>query len=303
MRGGALRTTAIGALPMTLRARRPGYAVMQECLRLQSEAPTRTRAERFWGVDPVAQPARSWFKGALGERRVAAELDRLGPAFTVLHAVPVGNGSTDIDHLVIGPTGVFSINTKNHSGQRVFVGGGSFVIGGKKTSHIGAAQARDAERRDCSRRRLVERSSSSRCWSSPRIGSRSARSAPRSSCSGRTRCATGSSGYDGRIRTKPSGTCRWWLRSGAPGTRQRSCRTTRCGSSSGSIGWSARSKVLAYDGVVLRSRWSSGRSGSRSRVSSRWQASRRRCSVRDHRAARDTASRGVTISVRDPRGS
>ncbi|MCL9665407.1 NERD domain-containing protein [Curtobacterium albidum] len=126
---------------MTLRARRPGYAVMQECLRLQSEAPVRTRAQRFWGVDPVAPPAQSWFKGALGERRVAAELDRLGPDFTVLHAVPVGKGSTDIDHLVIGPTGVFSINTKNHSGQRVFVGGSSFIIGGKKTWHIGAAQS------------------------------------------------------------------------------------------------------------------------------------------------------------------
>lgn len=126
---------------MTLRARRPAYGVMQECLRLQSEAPGRTRMQRFWGVDPVAPAARSWFKGALGERSVAAELDRLGPAFTVLHAVPVGTGSTDIDHLVIGPIGVFSINTKNHSGQRVFVGGGSFMVGGGKTSHIGAAQS------------------------------------------------------------------------------------------------------------------------------------------------------------------
>lgn len=139
--GAASRATAIGALPITLRARRPGYGVMQECLRLQSQVPGRTRAQRFWGVDPVAPAARSWFKGALGERRVAAELDRLGPAFTVLHAVPVGTGSTDIDHLVVGPTGVFSINTKNHSGQRVFVGGGSFMVGGAKTSHIGAAQS------------------------------------------------------------------------------------------------------------------------------------------------------------------
>lgn len=114
---------------------------MQECLRIQSSVPSRTSAQRFWGSDPVIPAARSWFKGAVGERRVAAELERLGPAFTVLHAVPVGTGSTDIDHLVIGPSGVFSINTKNHSGQRVFVGGGSFMVGGKKTSHIGAAQS------------------------------------------------------------------------------------------------------------------------------------------------------------------
>jgi hypothetical protein len=77
----------------------------------------------------------------MGERRVAAELDQLGSAFTVLHAVPVGTGSTDIDHLVVGPTGIFSINTKNHSGQRVFVGGGSFIVGATRTPHIRAAES------------------------------------------------------------------------------------------------------------------------------------------------------------------
>jgi len=141
LHGPVPRATPVGALPMTLRARRPGYAVMQECLRLQAEAPARTKAQRFWGTDPVVPAARSWLKGAIGERRVAAELDRLGPAFTVLHAVPIGSGSTDIDHLVIGPTGVFSVNTKNHSGHKVFVGGGAFMIGGKKTSHMSAAQS------------------------------------------------------------------------------------------------------------------------------------------------------------------
>lgn len=134
------RTPPTGSMPVTLRARRPGYAVMQECLRIQAAAPPRSRSQRFWGSDPLAPAARSWFKGAIGERRVAAELDRLGPAFTVLHAVPVGTGSTDIDHLVVGPTGVFSINTKNHSGQRVFVGGGSFIVGGTRTPHIRTAE-------------------------------------------------------------------------------------------------------------------------------------------------------------------
>jgi hypothetical protein len=135
--------TTIGlttASAMTLRARRPGYGVMEKRLQVQAQAPVRTGWQRFWGHDPVSQEARSWFKGVLGERRVAAELARLGPAFTVLHAVPVGKGSTDIDHVVIGPTGVFTINTKNHSGQRVWVAGTTFMVAGRKKRHIHAAR-------------------------------------------------------------------------------------------------------------------------------------------------------------------
>jgi hypothetical protein len=109
---------------------------MQQCLQLQGAHPPRTRAQRFWGVDPLAPAARSWFKGVRGEQRIGSELELLGPEFTVLHAVPIGRGETDVDHIVVGPTGVFSINSKNHSGQRVFVGGGSFIIGGQRTPHI-----------------------------------------------------------------------------------------------------------------------------------------------------------------------
>ncbi len=274
----APRPTAIGAAPMTLRARRPAYGVMQECLRLQAEAPGRSRAQRFWGVDPVAPAARSWFKGALGERRVAAELDRLGPAFTVLHAVPIGTGSTDIDHLVIGPTGVFSINTKNHSGQQVFVGGGSFMVGGGRTSHIGAAQS---EGRKATR--LLSTAAGGSFSVQPLLVVAADRitfgkSLLLSSCSGRTRCADGSSGFVRCTRTKPSGTCRWLPRSEPHGTRPPSCRTTLCGSSSGSIGWSATSRMRAYDGVGLRSRSPSGWSGFRSLVSSR--SGHRACAAR-----------------------
>lgn len=125
-----------GGAQLTLRARKPGYAVMQECLAIQSAAPTRTRWQRFWGRDPLHPEARSWFKGAIGERDVARALDALGPEYTVLHAVPVGKRSTDIDHVVVGPTGVFSINTKNHAGHRVWVGGRTLMVNGQRTPHV-----------------------------------------------------------------------------------------------------------------------------------------------------------------------
>ncbi|MFI6146116.1 nuclease-related domain-containing protein [Streptomyces sp. NPDC051109] len=64
----------------------------------------------------------SWFKGLAGERKVGAELERLAPlGWKVLHSIPQSRGG-DIDHLLIGPGGVFTINTKNHQGKSVWIG-------------------------------------------------------------------------------------------------------------------------------------------------------------------------------------
>ncbi|MFF7972217.1 NERD domain-containing protein [Streptomyces sp. NPDC007905] len=64
----------------------------------------------------------SWRKGLAGERRVGAELDRLGrQGWRVLHSVPLPR-DVDLDHLLIGPGGVFSINTKHHPKRAVWVG-------------------------------------------------------------------------------------------------------------------------------------------------------------------------------------
>ncbi|PZE30185.1 nuclease-related domain-containing protein [Curtobacterium sp. MCBD17_028] len=121
---------------------------MQKCLEIQHGATPPTRRERFFGKDPLVPEARSWFKGALGERAVAVALEQLGPEWTVLHAVPVGTGQSDIDHVVIGPGGVFTVNTKNHAGQKVFVGGGSFMVSGYRQPHMRNAlhEAERAER-------------------------------------------------------------------------------------------------------------------------------------------------------------
>jgi hypothetical protein len=60
----------------------------------------------------------AWRRGAAGERRTARLLDRLTrDGFVVFHdlAVP-GKTSTNVDHLVIGPTGVFIIDSKQWTG-------------------------------------------------------------------------------------------------------------------------------------------------------------------------------------------
>ena len=64
----------------------------------------------------------------------------------MLHSVRVGAGGADVDHLVIGPGGVFTVNTKHHRGQRVHVagagaGGGAVYVGGTFQPYLARARA------------------------------------------------------------------------------------------------------------------------------------------------------------------
>ena len=119
-----------------LGARVPAQAVMEECLALQGLEGGRSLIQRIFGASPLSEATWPWYRGALGEIAVGRILSGLGPDWLVLHAVPVGTGSTDIDHVLVGPAGVFTINTKNHSGQSVWVAGRTLIVAGKKTRHL-----------------------------------------------------------------------------------------------------------------------------------------------------------------------
>lgn len=138
-----LRTT--WPIEPNLRERGPAYAVMRQCLLLQGRAAPVGRIARVFGRSPLHPDARSWYRGALGEIVVANVLSQLGPEWTVLHAVPVGSGSTDIDHVILGPGGIFTINTKNHSGKKIWIGGSTFLVNGYKQDHM-RNSFREAER-------------------------------------------------------------------------------------------------------------------------------------------------------------
>ncbi|MFE9255588.1 nuclease-related domain-containing protein [Streptomyces sp. NPDC006879] len=63
-----------------------------------------------------------WRKGLAGERAVGRELRRFtAQGWQVLHSIPLPP-RYDIDHLLIGPGGVFTINTKYVRGSSVWVG-------------------------------------------------------------------------------------------------------------------------------------------------------------------------------------
>ncbi len=66
-------------------------------------------------IDTIDRERISWRKGAVGEALVAATLTELPGNFVVVN--DVSNRFGNIDHVVIGPTGVYMIDAKNWTGS------------------------------------------------------------------------------------------------------------------------------------------------------------------------------------------
>jgi Nuclease-related domain len=100
------------------------------------------------GIVGLHTEERAWRIGADGEQAVADQLTKLGPRWRVLHAVRVGEQGSDIDHVVIGPGGVFTVNAKNHPDKSIWVGGETFLINGRPVPYIRTSrhEARRASR-------------------------------------------------------------------------------------------------------------------------------------------------------------
>ena len=121
-----------------LRDRVPGHSLIEKLLELWDQRVIRLADDGESLI--IGDEAISWYDGVKGEQLVAAELTQLSSEFTVLHSVPIGAGGRDVDHLVIGPSGVFSINTKNSSGLDVWAAGfGVYVNGSPRKSYVKAA--------------------------------------------------------------------------------------------------------------------------------------------------------------------
>jgi len=119
-----------------LAARLPGSAASVAAAEARAAAPVRTVLARLMGVHT---DERAWRLGAAGERRVGRQLERLmksDPRWRCLHAIPVGRRGADIDHLVIGPGGVFTLNAKHHPGARLWVGGDTFMVNGVRQPYV-----------------------------------------------------------------------------------------------------------------------------------------------------------------------
>lgn len=119
-----------------------GAALQRRAERLQPQRGGVRLLARLFGVRTADY---AWRTGAAGERAVAGKLDPLlERGWKVLHGVQLGAGG-DIDHLVIGARGVFTVNTKHHPKATVKVGTKVVFVNGHPAPYIGKA-CREAQR-------------------------------------------------------------------------------------------------------------------------------------------------------------
>jgi len=126
-----------GDIEWDLADNRPGQAARRRALEERAAHPARA----FFGrVLRVHTDERAWRVGADGEELVGRELQRLvvrhSPWWRVLHSIPVGTRGSDVDHLVVGPGGVFILNTKNHPRARIWVGGDTLLVNGARQPYV-----------------------------------------------------------------------------------------------------------------------------------------------------------------------
>jgi hypothetical protein len=112
-----------GPIWVDLAHNRPGQAIRAMADAEREEMRNRSRLRTFIATARDEKtPERAWRVGADGEEAVGDELHRIEKyGWRFLHSVLVGNGDCDIDHVAVGPAGVYTLNTKTHRGHRVTV--------------------------------------------------------------------------------------------------------------------------------------------------------------------------------------
>jgi hypothetical protein len=77
----------------------------------------------------VSAETTAWRRGAKGEQRTARRLRRLGRGWTILHDLAIPGSRANADHLAIGPTGVFLVDSKHYRGRLTLTPEGSLWYG------------------------------------------------------------------------------------------------------------------------------------------------------------------------------
>jgi hypothetical protein len=141
-------------------APRPGMAALTRWLPVARDPTEATGAAEATGASEASERSPTPPAGAevrlaealrgLTEPTVLARLTRRRPPWRVLHSVPVGSGRGDIDHVLIGPPGVVTVNvvtvnTEHHPGRVVRVDGDDLIVDRRPTERVPHARA-EAER-------------------------------------------------------------------------------------------------------------------------------------------------------------
>lgn len=117
---------------------RPGQLVREQAAAEWAASKDRSKFLAYGArVFNVHTDERAWRVGADGEEAVGARLEKLrGNGWYLLHSVPVGKNDSDIDHVAIGPGGVFTLNTKNHPGGKIWVAKYQMRVNGQVVPYL-----------------------------------------------------------------------------------------------------------------------------------------------------------------------
>ncbi|MER8188120.1 nuclease-related domain-containing protein [Kitasatospora sp. NPDC094015] len=125
-----------------LAANRPGDALRRHLRTVEPNALKRLLAHRLPAGMTAARP---WAVGLRGEVVTGRRLDRLArQGWRVLHSIELPGG-IDIDHLVIGPSGVFTINTKHHRGAALWQGDRAITVNRAPTRYVPISESEAAK--------------------------------------------------------------------------------------------------------------------------------------------------------------
>ena len=121
----------------TLVGRRAGTSAREKARELRLARPVRSIVAQALRLHT---DERAWRKGAFGEKVTGYWLGRLPEGWFVFHDIPVGARGANLDHLVVGPGGVFTINTKNLTGG-IRVNARTILHNGHRTAFLPKAVA------------------------------------------------------------------------------------------------------------------------------------------------------------------
>jgi hypothetical protein len=93
----------------------------------------------------VTTNTKAWRRGAKGERLTARRLRRLGRGWTIFHDLAIPGSRANVDHLVIGPPGVFLIDSKHYRGRLTLTPDGTLWHGRYTLTHVLATARWEAD--------------------------------------------------------------------------------------------------------------------------------------------------------------
>lgn len=122
-----------GSLVVLPSTRSSGQELKAQPIVHKKAAPVRSFVSRLLGAPADDHSLRA---GSDGEEQIARQLAKLPDGWHVFHSLPAGSRTSNIDHVVVGPGGVFIMNTKHHPGATIWVDGDTFLVNGTKHPYV-----------------------------------------------------------------------------------------------------------------------------------------------------------------------